>query len=74
MSSGNYSRPKANYDFGDFMSVDEFRSEVASGSFIDYDGSGYAVKGELVDTSQPIYPSSVDMIPDDAEQIVWFNK
>ena len=63
----------APYDFGDLMTVDDFRTNVATGLFIDYDGSGHPMKGGMM-SRQAIYPSRVNEIPEDATHILWFNK
>lgn len=62
------------YDYGDLMTVEEFKANVESGGFIDYDGMGHAVRGDEVDESFYVYPSEVDKIPEDATHILWFNR
>lgn len=60
--------------FGDVMTVDEFVSCCRSGGFIDYDGYGHPVKGNLADWKIEICPSKRKRIPKDATHIVWFNR
>jgi hypothetical protein len=60
-------------DFGDLMTVEEFRENVKSGMFIDYDGYGYPVKDNLCAHLQ-IYPSELYLLPKDATHIHWFNR
>jgi hypothetical protein len=61
------------YDFGDLMTVEEFREAVKHGSFIDYDGSGHPMKDGKMSRFD-VYPSEVDEIPKDATHILWFNR
>ena len=58
----------------DVYTVAEFREQCESGSFIDYDGFGYPVKGGLSDPEIVVKPSRIDLIPEDATHIVWFNR
>lgn len=71
-STNNYGCGRDDED--DVYTVEEFRERVASGSFIDYDGHGYPVLGNMADRRVVIRPSTVDTIPADATHIVWFNK
>ena len=71
MAVGNYLQELPN--FGDLMTVEEFKRRVESKFFIDYDGFGQAVKEGKVDPVL-IYPSQVDEIPEDATHIMWYNK
>ena len=65
-------------NYGEIMTIEEFKYAVKSGSFNDDDGHGEAIcnnrmhSGLLDNTS--IYPSSIDTIPKDATHIIWFNK
>lgn len=69
---GNYTEPIP--DYGDVMTVEDWKAAVRSGSFNDYDGGGKAAKDGKVDKCW-IYPSEADAsIPEDATHIVWFNK
>lgn len=61
-------------DYGDKMTVAEFRSSCEDGSFIDYDGCGHPVKGDKMMASLTIYPSNLEAIPKDATHIMWFNR
>lgn len=70
---GNYTINLSEYSFGDLMTVEEFKSCVKSGGFIDYDGSGNAVKDGMLDR-RDIFPSAVKTIPEDATHINWYNR
>lgn len=72
MFEGQYEDPIP--DFGEIMSVTEFFDCVSCGVFTDYDGVGNPIRGDRMDHNQPIYPSTLDEIPNDAEKIIWFNK
>lgn len=61
-------------DYGDLMTVEQYRKYVESGMFIDYDGSGCPVRDGKMDGKIDIIPSSPERIPDDATHIVWFNR
>lgn len=61
-------------EYGDIMTVDEFKSSVIDGSFIDYDGHGHPAREGKMEGDLMIYPSIVNDIPKDATHIVWFNK
>jgi len=71
--NGNYTRLLKEYDFGDLIPVEKWLKECENGMFIDYDGSGYAVKDDMVDLTK-IYPSTRKSLPDDATHVIWFNK
>lgn len=60
-------------DYGDVMTVKEFKEEVECGMFGDYDGSGKPAKDGKM-SHQDIKPSKIEEIPSDATHIVWFNK
>ena len=61
-------------DEDDVYTIDEFLAHVASGAFVDYDGSGYPVKDKLADRNILVRPSSMRNIPLDATHIVWYNR
>jgi hypothetical protein len=62
-------------DSCDIMTVSDFMSEVNNnGLFNDNDGVGFPAKDNQLDYDVEIYPSRMDLIPDDATHIVWFNK
>ena len=61
-------------DEDDVYTVKEFKARVKQGSFIDYDGTGLPVKGNLADSSIWIKPSKLNEIPKDATHIVWYNR
>lgn len=61
--------------YGRHMKLNMFISNVMSGGFIDYDGSGrYATETEISDIQ--IYPSDIrnGIYRKDFKYIVWFNK
>ena len=58
----------------DVYTVEEFKRNVNSGAFIDYDGFGYPVKDNLADPEIWIKPSQINLIPKDATHIVWYNR
>lgn len=59
----------------DVYTIKEFRANVASNAFIDYDGHGYPVKDSLADPSIMIIPSTFEEeLPNDATHIVWYNR
>lgn len=74
-------------DYGDLMTVEEFREDCESACFIDYDGHGnLATETEM--TNIVIYPSDVTRQPDVLTElagakhdpfhgythVVWFNR
>lgn len=64
-------------DYGDLMTVEEFRNDVESTCLVDYDGIGSLAKmidGEVKVSWNRISPSQVDSIPPDVTHVVWFNK
>lgn len=58
----------------DVYTVAEFIAHAKAGSFIDYDGFGYAVKDGKADESFCVKPSRASEIPSDATHVVWFNR
>ena len=61
-------------EYGDHMTVEDFKKYVEIGEFIDYDGYGHPTKDGKVDESTCVVPSEVDQIPPDATGILWFNR
>lgn len=61
-------------DYGDLMTVKDFREACEGGAFIDYDGSGHPVKGKRMARNVDVQPSKVKEIPADATHVMWFNK
>ncbi len=55
------------------LTVEEWKEDVRTGMFIDYDGYGHPVRNDMV-ANDVIYPSQADSVPDDATHIVWFNR
>jgi len=71
-STNNYGCGPADED--DVYTVEEFREQVETQGFVDYDGWGYPVKDSKADESILVKPSRVDEIPSDATHIVWYNQ
>lgn len=61
-------------DYGELLTVLEFRESCEHGYFIDYDGSGHPVKDGKMARKVTILPSKLDEIPKDATHIMWFNR
>lgn len=62
-------------EYGDVMTVGDFRAAVNAGGFVDYDGYGYPIKDGIVDEQIVVMPSTSEQtIPKDATHIVWFNR
>jgi len=58
----------------DIMTVEDFKTAVAMGAFMDCDGFGYPSRDNLADDDIWIKPSKLEDIPEDATHIVWHNK
>lgn len=59
----------------DVYTVEEFRGQIETFGFIDYDGFGYPVKNSLADQSITVKPSTFEEdLPGDATHIIWFNR
>lgn len=61
-------------DYGDLMTVKDFKEACDAGGFIDYDGSGHPVKDGKMMRSFDVKPSQRDKIPADATHVMWFNR
>lgn len=61
-------------DYGDLMTVDEFKDNCKCGGFIDYDGFGHPVLQNKMMDDVEIKPSRLDLIPTYATHIIWFNR
>lgn len=61
-------------DYGDVMTVDEFKDCCDCGGFIDYDGFGYLVKDGKMNDEIEICPSKRHLIPKSATHICWLNR
>lgn len=75
MSGGRYSAEIPEY--GDVMTVEEFKQACESSLFVDYDGSGWPARNGKMQrgaADDRIKPSRLVDIPTDATHIVWFNK
>ena len=68
------------YDYGDLMTLEDFRTAVEAGAYNDYDGFGLAVISNKIvdrwgDEDVDIYPSRLDhALRLGATHILWFNK
>ena len=60
-------------NYGELMTVGEFRKAVEFGSFIDYDGYGHPVRDGKM-SQELVCPSQVMLLPEDATHVIWFNK
>jgi hypothetical protein len=60
-------------NYGDVMTVEDFKEACESGGFIDYDGFGNPAKDGKA-SEQRIFPSQRGLIPADATHIVWYNR
>jgi len=60
-------------EYGDVMTVSDFREACGQKHFIDYDGIGRPAKGGKM-MRKDIKPSDLPSIPADATHIVWFNR
>lgn len=56
--------------YGDLMTVEDWKEDVESGSFINTDGSGYWVKDGKMSRDDEVF-SSPQL---DATHVMWFNK
>ena len=72
--TGNYTCARSKYYYASLIPIDRFKQSCARGGFIDYDGEGYAAKGDLIDDTNDIFPSTLSTIPADATHILWFNR
>ena len=69
--STEYKEPVGPY--GDRYSVAGFRSMCNQRVLTDYDGFGHPAKGGLM-AETTVKPSNLKTIPDDATEIIWFNR
>jgi len=62
-------------DYGDVMTLNEFKNACRNGGFIDYDGSGNYIDGDKM-TDISIYPSDVKAksLRHELNKIIWFNR
>jgi hypothetical protein len=62
-------------NYGDHMTIEEFREYVRSGLFTDYDGMGYyATATEISDEMVDLSEIKVGYKPEKYTYVVWFNK
>jgi hypothetical protein len=61
-------------DYGDLMTVEEFKGSAESDWLMDYDGHGHPATAEGHDPDRDIYPSALARIPHWATHILWFNR
>lgn len=73
MSASNYEYNRKIPDYADVMTVEEYLENVKNGGFIDYDGYGYAVKGDKMSDKIKVWPSD-ETVPHGATHIAWFNR
>ena len=60
---------------GSVMTVQDFRSNVKGGMFVDSDGYGNPSNGRMVDPNIEVVPSkSRTSIPSSATHIVWYKR
>ena len=65
------------YGYGTILSFDEFYECVKTGSFIDYDGTGYFIDnetGEKIKTLSCNCNWLKDNKPENSDYVMWFNK
>lgn len=67
-----YDKPLSEY--GELMTVQEFKDAVRCAAFTDYDGFGCPVKDGKVYSKFFVSPSRLHDIPEDATHIEWYNK
>lgn len=62
-------------DFGDLMTIEEFKGHVESGMFIDYDGTGYYATSTQ-ESDLYARPSDIraGIIDNRFTHIAWYNK
>ena len=62
-------------DYGDVMTLNQFKNNVKNGGFVDYDGYGHYIDGDKM-TDIIIYPSDVKhhSLRHKLNKIIWFNK
>jgi len=62
-------------DYGDVMTLNEFKNICRNGGFIDYDGHGHYIDGDKM-TDINIYPSDVKTksLRHELNKIIWFNR
>ena len=65
------------YGYGTILSFDEFYECVKTGSFIDYDGTGYFIDNETGEKVKPLR-CNCDWLrknkPENSDYVMWFNK
>lgn len=63
-------------EYGDVMSLEQWRGAVGCGCFIDYDGFGYYSDGIVMFIEHVALPSEVGTVTPPAEttHVVWFNR
>ena len=71
-STNNFGCGPENED--DVYTIEEFKYLVECHGFIDYDGFGHPVKDSLADPKVYVKPSKVELIPQSATHIVWYNR
>lgn len=59
---------------GDLMPLQEFLANCECGGFIDYDGFGHPIAGEMLDEDFQVTPSERKLIPAGTTHVLWFNR
>lgn len=71
---GHYTEPNSMDRYGKKISINYFLDECKSKNLTDYDGFGYPCKNDLIDRTTMIKPSNIYNIPEDATEIIWYNR
>lgn len=58
-------------EYADLMTIDEWKSSVACGGFIPYDGDGHWATADKMDDSSDVW---VGEEPKWATHVAWFNR
>jgi hypothetical protein len=76
VAKGMLARAEPIPDYGDLMSLQEWREAVACGGFIDYDGHGIYSNGTVMFRDKLAIPSEARIVepPEGTTHVVWFNK
>jgi hypothetical protein len=73
----NHGQIKPDNEFlgGTLITLDNFKFDVESGMFIDYDGFGYFFKDGEVFKNQKVYPSEFRLLDTkDFTHVLWYNR
>jgi hypothetical protein len=61
-------------DAGALSTVADFKRNCDAGGYTDYDGFGYVVTGDLIDSDAIVIPSQRNRIAATATHILWINR